>query len=178
MSSALLARQQLYRATAAAGSSSALTPSASRVVAALQRQQTRGYATPKGPPPANFRTSRKVEWHWDKDTTLDRLGKYFLMTEMARGMYILLEQFFRPPYVHLSGNNTPNPMVGIDLEGLEASRNADILTQLYYLLPFREGSHIRRYESIIAFRTTIDKSAGPNFPPIPWRARPSTIPLW
>lgn len=101
MPSALLARQQLYRATvAAAGPSSALTP-ASRVIAALQRQQSRGYATPKGPPPANFRTSRKVEWHWDKDSTLDRLGKYFLMTEMARGMYILMEQFFRPPYVTL-----------------------------------------------------------------------------
>jgi NADH dehydrogenase (ubiquinone) Fe-S protein 8 len=94
MSSALFARQQLYRATAAAAAAG--PSSSSRVVAALQ---TRGYATPKGPPPTNFRTSRKVEWHWDKDTTLDRLGKYFLMTEMARGMYILLEQFFRPPYV-------------------------------------------------------------------------------
>ena len=98
MSTALFARQQLYRATAAAAAAGAgASPSSSsRVVAALQ---TRGYATPKGPPPTNFRTSRKVEWHWDKDTTLDRLGKYFLMTEMARGMYILLEQFFRPPYV-------------------------------------------------------------------------------
>jgi len=27
------------------------------------------------------------------------MGKFFLMTEMARGMYVLLEQFFRPPYV-------------------------------------------------------------------------------
>ncbi len=100
MSSALITGQRLYRATATASQRSSvatvLTP-ASRVVAALQ--QSRGYATPKGPPPANFRTSRKVEWHWDKETTLDRLGKYFLMTEMARGMYVLLEQFFRPPYV-------------------------------------------------------------------------------
>jgi NADH dehydrogenase (ubiquinone) Fe-S protein 8 len=92
MASAILARQQLTRV---AGSASSTTAS-NRVLAIVQR---RGYATPNGPPPANFRTSRKVEWHWDKDTTLDRLGKYFLMTEMARGMYVLLEQFFRPPYV-------------------------------------------------------------------------------
>jgi NADH dehydrogenase (ubiquinone) Fe-S protein 8 len=56
----------------------------------------RGYATPMGPPPQGFRTSKPVEWAGDKDSTLDRLGKYFLMTEMARGMYVLLEQFFRP----------------------------------------------------------------------------------
>jgi hypothetical protein len=30
---------------------------------------------------------------------MDRVGKYFLLTEMARGMYVVLEQFFRPPYV-------------------------------------------------------------------------------
>jgi hypothetical protein len=30
---------------------------------------------------------------------MDRVGKYFLLTEMARGMYVVLEQFFRPPCV-------------------------------------------------------------------------------
>lgn len=40
-----------------------------------------------------------MQWTWDRDSTLDRMGKFFLMTEMARGMYVLLEQFFRPPYV-------------------------------------------------------------------------------
>jgi NADH dehydrogenase (ubiquinone) Fe-S protein 8 len=74
------------------------TPSAGFVAAAMRLQQ-RGYATPSGPPPTNFRTSKRVEWSWDKDSTLDRVGKFFLMTEMARGMYVLLEQFFRPPYV-------------------------------------------------------------------------------
>lgn len=29
---------------------------------------------------------------------MDKVGKYFLLAEMARGMYLLLEQFFRPPY--------------------------------------------------------------------------------
>ena len=90
--STMLVRQVLPRATGAAVLSTSTR-------AAVVRQQTRGYATPKGPPPANFRTSQRVEWVWEKDSTLDRLGKYFLMTEMARGMYVLLEQFFRPPYV-------------------------------------------------------------------------------
>ncbi|CAG9939515.1 hypothetical protein V2G26_005631 [Clonostachys chloroleuca] len=89
MASSIIARQQLLPRVASA----ALTTSR---VAAIQ--QVRGYATPKGPPPTNFRQSRQVEWHWDSDTTLDRMGKFFLMTEMARGMYVLLEQFFRPPY--------------------------------------------------------------------------------
>lgn len=30
---------------------------------------------------------------------MDRASNYFLMTEMMRGMYHLLEEFFRPPYV-------------------------------------------------------------------------------
>lgn len=72
--------------------------SSSRVLAAAVRGQTRGYATPLGAPPANFRTSKQVRWHWDNDSLLDRMGKYFLLTEMARGMYVLLEQYFRPPY--------------------------------------------------------------------------------
>lgn len=66
---------------------------------AMAQQQQRGYATPSGPPPKNFRISQRTEWPWDKESTLDRLGRYFLLTEMARGMYVLLEQFFRPPYV-------------------------------------------------------------------------------
>ena len=71
--------------------------------------QSRGYATPRGPPPQNFRTSRRVEWPWDKESTLDRLGKYFLLTEMARGMYVLMEQFFRAPYV---ASLPPTPLHG------------------------------------------------------------------
>ena len=88
----MLVRQALPRATALSTTTRA---------AIAVRQQTRGYATPKGPPPANFRQSQRVQWHWDKDSTLDRMGKYFLLTEMARGMYVLLEQYFRPPYVLL-----------------------------------------------------------------------------
>ena len=29
---------------------------------------------------------------------MDKASNYFLLTEMLRGMYVVLEQFFRPPY--------------------------------------------------------------------------------
>lgn len=36
---------------------------------------------------------------WDEgESSLDKAGKFFLMTEMLRGMYVVLEQFFRAPY--------------------------------------------------------------------------------
>lgn len=53
-------------------------------------------ATPAGPPPPGFRISRPKRWD-EGEASLDRAGKYFLLFEMFRGMYILLEQFFRPP---------------------------------------------------------------------------------
>lgn len=55
-------------------------------------------ATPSGPPPSNFRLARPQRWDEGKESSLDKAGKYFLLTEMLRGMYVVLEQFFRPPY--------------------------------------------------------------------------------
>ncbi|MCJ1452776.1 hypothetical protein MMC28_003119 [Mycoblastus sanguinarius] len=55
-------------------------------------------ATPAGPPPQGFRLPRKERWDEGKESSLDKAGKYFLLTEMLRGMYVVLEQFFRPPY--------------------------------------------------------------------------------
>ncbi|KAL2109097.1 hypothetical protein VUR80DRAFT_2961 [Thermomyces stellatus] len=63
--------------------------------AAFAASARRGYALPAGPPPSNFRITKKPE---ETESTMDRAGNYFLMTEMLRGMYVLLEQFFRPPY--------------------------------------------------------------------------------
>lgn len=57
----------------------------------------RTYATPAGPPPKNFRLRPPTTWDQEKESTIEKVGKYFLMTEMLRGMYVLLEQFFRPP---------------------------------------------------------------------------------
>merc|ERR1712000_580125 len=75
-----------------------VTMAPSTLLAASRAMAVRGYATPKGPPPTGFRQSKRVEWYWEKDSLLDRMGKFFLLSEMARGMYLLLEQFFRPPY--------------------------------------------------------------------------------
>ncbi|KAF1736983.1 NADH-ubiquinone oxidoreductase subunit, mitochondrial [Beauveria bassiana] len=93
-STAMLASRQLTRAAATTSRSTA----ALMAVRAAAATQLRGYATPNGPPPQNFRQSKRIEWSWDRESTLDRVGKFFLMTEMARGMYVLMEQFFRPPY--------------------------------------------------------------------------------
>ena len=32
---------------------------------------------------------------------MDKASNYFLLTEMLRGMYVVMEQFFRPPYVEM-----------------------------------------------------------------------------
>lgn len=54
-------------------------------------------ALPAGPPPSNFRLPRTKRWDEGSETSLDKAGNYFLMTEMLRGMYVVIEQFFRPP---------------------------------------------------------------------------------
>lgn len=54
-------------------------------------------ATPAGPPPAGFRMDKPKRWDEQPENALDKAGRYFLMTEMLRGMYVVLEQFFRPP---------------------------------------------------------------------------------
>lgn len=91
-----LAARHFIRASAARTS-----PAAAAAVFALSQQTTtvRGYATPAGPPPKGFRLAPPKKWDEDPEPTFDKLGKYFLLSEMTRGMYLLLEQFFRPPYV-------------------------------------------------------------------------------
>ncbi|KAL8804516.1 MAG: hypothetical protein Q9182_002524 [Xanthomendoza sp. 2 TL-2023] len=65
--------------------------------AAFTTSTTRA-ATPSGPPPSGFRLPRTKRWDEGTESSLDKAGKYFLMTEMVRGAYVVLEQFFRPPY--------------------------------------------------------------------------------
>lgn len=91
---ALLAASRPMVAAAAAGRASS-PAMASRIIAAAA---ARGYATPAGPPPQGFRQTPYKRWDEDPESSLDKLGRYFLLTEMFRGMYVLLEQFFRPPY--------------------------------------------------------------------------------
>ena len=72
---------------------------ASSVPVATFITSSRRSATPSGPPPKNFRLPRERRWDESKEHVLDKAGKYFLLTEMLRGMYVVMEQFFRPPYV-------------------------------------------------------------------------------
>lgn len=50
-----------------------------------------------GAPPQGYRMPAPARWDQNKESLGDRLGNYFLLTEMMRGMYVVLEQFFRPP---------------------------------------------------------------------------------
>ena len=61
-------------------------------------QFARTYATPSGPPPKGFRLPAPKRWDQEEEHGLDKAGRYFMLSEMMRGMYVLLEQFFRPPY--------------------------------------------------------------------------------
>ncbi|KAF2495198.1 NADH-quinone oxidoreductase [Lophium mytilinum] len=55
-------------------------------------------ATPAGPPPPGFRLAPPKREMDSGESALDKAGKYFLLMEMMRGMWVSLEQFFRPPY--------------------------------------------------------------------------------
>ncbi|KAK6066798.1 nadh-ubiquinone oxidoreductase 23 kda subunit [Seiridium cupressi] len=59
-------------------------PASASQVARIVAQRT--YATPRGPPPTGFRQKRPRAWDEEEETTLDRAGRYFLLTEMFRGM--------------------------------------------------------------------------------------------
>ncbi|KAK2770961.1 hypothetical protein FQN52_004556 [Onygenales sp. PD_12] len=58
----------------------------------------RRHATPAGPPRQGFRLPPPKRWDQGDESALDKAGQYFLLTELMRGMYVVLEQFFRPPY--------------------------------------------------------------------------------
>ena len=63
-------------------------------------------ATPAGPPPTGFRLPKPKRFD-EGESSLNKASNYFLLTEIFRGMYVVLEQYFRPPYVmsklHCSG---------------------------------------------------------------------------
>jgi len=91
---AFLARSAFRPATTAAAFSTTSRTSASGV----------------GAPPANFRPARPLRFDEKKDSLFDHAGNYFLLTEMFRGMYVVLEQFFRPPYVHTPPGANAEPL--------------------------------------------------------------------
>jgi NADH dehydrogenase (ubiquinone) Fe-S protein 8 len=56
-------------------------------------------ATPRGPPPPGFRLPPPTKWDQKGKSAMDHAGDYFLLTDLIRGMWVVLEQFFRPPFV-------------------------------------------------------------------------------
>ena len=53
-------------------------------------------ATPAGPPPTGFRLPKPKRYD-EGESSLNKASNYFLLTEIFRGMYVVLEQYFRPP---------------------------------------------------------------------------------
>lgn len=78
-----------------------LLASAARPAFAAQQNafstSARRAATTEGPPPQGFRLPKQDTWETRKDNVADSTANYFLLTEMLRGMYVCLEQYFRPP---------------------------------------------------------------------------------
>ena len=69
----------------------------SRTATAAFSSSTHKAATPAGPPPSGFRLPPTQRWDQSTESALNKAGKYFLLSEIVRGMYVVLEQFFRPP---------------------------------------------------------------------------------
>ncbi|RJE24568.1 oxidoreductase 23 kDa subunit [Aspergillus sclerotialis] len=77
-----------------------LSPSSLRPLGSTANfsSSVRRAALPAGPPQPGFRLSPPKRWDQGEESSLDKATKYFLMSEIFRGMYVVLEQFFRPPY--------------------------------------------------------------------------------
>jgi len=53
-------------------------------------------SSPRGVLPQGFRVGHRPTWD-QGESAMDKAGRYFLLMEMMRGMYVCLEQFFRAP---------------------------------------------------------------------------------
>ncbi|KAL4949970.1 23 kDa subunit of NADH-quinone oxidoreductase [Aspergillus filifer] len=91
-SSRSAARLLAYRRPMPSVPSSSLVPTAN-----FSTSVTRA-ALPHGPPQPGFRLPPPQRWDQGTEGSLSKASKYFLMAEIFRGMYVVLEQFFRPPY--------------------------------------------------------------------------------
>jgi NADH dehydrogenase (ubiquinone) Fe-S protein 8 len=88
-----LARARPTTSLLQAATRNAFRPAATASLSTTLRQN----ATTEGAPPAGFRMPPPTRWNEKKESIVDQAGNYFLLTEMMRGMYVVLEQFFRPP---------------------------------------------------------------------------------
>lgn len=139
------------------------------------------FATPSGPPPAGFRLPKPVRWDQGKESSLDKAGRYFLLTEMMRGMYVVLEQFFRPPYV------PPLPKIKAllrrDGDGDEEEEESNIYTATRSTIPSKKvPSRPASAASTPCAATRRARSAAspasyarPSAQPKPSRSRPRSV---
>ena len=109
---------------------------------------TQRNALPSGAPPKNFRLPKPKRYD-EGQSALDKAGNYFLLTEIFRGMYVVMEQFFRPPYVTcLSFSLRSRPLSA---------------AQIYDLLPLRKRPYITplprraRPETLSIWRGTLHR---------------------
>lgn len=96
---AMASTQPLVRLVAYRRPSPALLNSALRSVGSTANfsSSVSRAATPFGVPQPGFRLPPPKRWDQGEETSVDKASKYFLLAEMFRGMYVVLEQFFRPP---------------------------------------------------------------------------------
>lgn len=52
----------------------------------------------QGVPPVGYRIPRPKTWEESHESPLDSSTKYFLLSEMLRGMYTALEMYYKAPY--------------------------------------------------------------------------------
>jgi NADH dehydrogenase (ubiquinone) Fe-S protein 8 len=70
--------------------------STSRIIASAFVNKAVG--TEQSVPPQGFRLHRPRKWDEPVESALDSHTKYFLLSEMIRGMWVVVEQYFRAPY--------------------------------------------------------------------------------
>ncbi|KAK9460064.1 uncharacterized protein V1516DRAFT_678822 [Lipomyces oligophaga] len=76
------------------------TPASAVVRLAVGRNFTSSASSLKATPityPSDFRVAKPKDWE-EGDSALDIAGRFFLMAELMRGMYVVLENYFRAPY--------------------------------------------------------------------------------
>ena len=116
-------------------------------------------ATSHGPPPQGFRLQTPKRWDEGSESSLDKAGRYFLLTEMLRGMYVVLEQFFRPPYVALSSY---------------LPRQAAVVHASMILVP--PCLSLERYLIYTQLHNLLSVRKRPYLPTLPWRACSAPLP--
>lgn len=68
------------------------------MVMGVRMQSNYAVGNETGAPPAGFRVKPPKSWEEESESALSKATKWFLLSEMFRGMYVNLENYFRAPY--------------------------------------------------------------------------------